>query len=65
MILGNKIDKQGAISEQALKSYLGLEGLTTGKQGGPTSLRPIEIFMCSIRNQMGYGDGFKWLSQYI
>jgi GTP-binding protein SAR1 len=63
--LGNKIDKNGAVSEQELKNKLGLDGMTTGKQGGATSLRPLEIFMCSIRNQMGYGEGFQWLSQYI
>ncbi|KAL0484393.1 GTP-binding protein SAR1 [Acrasis kona] len=65
LVLGNKIDKQGAVSEMYLKGALGLDGLTTGKQGGPTNNRPIEIFMCSIRNQMGFREGFQWLSQYV
>lgn len=37
MILGNKIDKQGAASEEELRHYFGLNGRTTGKVK-PTSL---------------------------
>lgn len=31
MILGNKIDKQGAASEDEIRHYFGLNGRTTGK----------------------------------
>ncbi|KAI8866674.1 small COPII coat GTPase SAR1 [Ramicandelaber brevisporus] len=68
VVLGNKIDSPKAVNEQDLRTALGLHQ-TTGKgrptgnvQGGP---RPIEVFMCSVSNKMGYGDGFRWLSQYI
>ncbi|KAG6505207.1 hypothetical protein ZIOFF_037561 [Zingiber officinale] len=68
LILGNKIDIPYAASEDELRYHLGLNNFTTGK--GKVNLvdsnvRPLEIFMCSIVRKMGYGEGFKWVSQYI
>lgn len=130
LILGNKIDRPEAISEDALRGLFGLTGNTTGKvvntyisrqhlvlhtnlrlnnvavvqdeayfihtkdvqgKGGADmlvinenpsfllflfslqgkvslkelNLRPMEVFMCSVLKRQGYGDGFRWLSQYI
>ncbi|KAI3805884.1 hypothetical protein L1987_21771 [Smallanthus sonchifolius] len=62
LILGNKIDIPYAASEDELRYHLGLTGVTTGK--GKVNLK-LEVFMCSIVGKMGYGDGFKWVSQYI
>ncbi|KAL9556735.1 COPII coat GTPase [Mucor bainieri] len=65
LILGNKIDAPGAVSEETLRQQLGLFQ-TTGKGTVPlTNIRPMELFMCSIVMRQGYGDGFRWLSQYV
>ncbi|XP_066337879.1 small COPII coat GTPase SAR1A-like isoform X2 [Miscanthus floridulus] len=68
LVLGNKIDIPQAAPEHALAYYLGLAGCTTGKGTvdlAGTGVRPIEVFMCSVVRKMGYGEGFKWMSQYI
>jgi len=70
LLLGNKIDlAHKAVSEDGLKSSLGLSGLTTGKtaqgSGHQAQVRPLEVFMCSVVKRTGYGDGFRWLSQYL
>jgi GTP-binding protein SAR1 len=66
VILGNKIDAPGAVSEAQLKQALGLDGQTTGKNGKVAEgIRPIEVFMCSIVKRAGYADGFRWLANFL
>eukprot|EP01018_Ginkgo_biloba_P038253 Gb_01947 [translate_table: standard] len=68
LILGNKIDIPYAASEDELRYYLGLTNYTTGKGKvnlADSNVRPMEVFMCSIVRKMGYGEGIKWMSQYI
>ncbi|KAG1326198.1 putative Dihydrolipoyl dehydrogenase 2, chloroplastic [Cocos nucifera] len=68
LVLGNKIDIPYAASEDELRYHLGLSNFTTGKGKvnlGDSNVRPLEVFMCSIVRKMGYGEGFKWLSQYV
>lgn len=62
------IDIPIAASEEELRYYLGLSNFTTGKGNvnlSDSNVRPLEVFMCSIVRKMGYGEGFKWMSQYI
>ena len=67
LVLGNKIDRPQAVSEDVLRYELGLFD-TYGKDrvaDANPGVRPIELYMCSVVKRMGYADGFKWLSQFI
>jgi len=67
LVLGNKIDLGTAPSEEDLRYQLGLYE-TYGKESKgekSPSIRPIELYMCSVVRKMGYGDGFKWLAQFL
>ena len=68
VILGNKIDLPNAVPEDQLKAALGISSLSTGKQTKPSkdsSVRPFEVYLCSVVKKVGYGDAFRWLSQYL
>eukprot|EP00906_Rhabdomonas_costata_P030493 RCo043097 len=67
IILGNKIDIPTAVPEESLKDALGLRQLTTGKKEtqAPPNVRPLEVFMCSVVKKKGYGEGFRWLANYL
>ncbi|XP_038592061.1 GTP-binding protein SAR1b isoform X2 [Micropterus salmoides] len=68
LVLGNKIDRPEAISEGGLRGAFALDGQVTGKGNvsmKELNVRPLEIFMCSVLKKQGYGEGFRWLSQYI
>ncbi|GMY28068.1 GTP-binding protein SAR1A [Fagus crenata] len=61
-------DKSLATAQDELRYHMGLTNFTTGKGRvdlADSNVRPLEVFMCSIVRKMGYGEGFKWLSQYI
>lgn len=68
LILGNKIDIPGAASEDEIRTVFNLHGQTTGKgviSRSELHTRPMELFMCSVLKRQGYGEGFRWLAQYI
>jgi len=70
-ILGNKIDVPTACSEDELRNELSLYSQSTFGRLRPddwtraTGPRPVEIFMTSIIMRQGYGDGIRWLAQFI
>eukprot|EP01060_Flectonema_neradi_P036897 TRINITY_DN726_c2_g1_i1.p1 TRINITY_DN726_c2_g1~~TRINITY_DN726_c2_g1_i1.p1 ORF type:complete len:197 (+),score=30.00 TRINITY_DN726_c2_g1_i1:62-652(+) len=64
LILGNKIDLRGSCSRKTLVSALGIEDeLQEVAKGEKT--RPIRLEMCSVVNETGYGDGFRWLASTL
>ena len=56
LVLGNKIDRPGAASEDELRITLDIYTATE---------RPQELFMCSIVRRQGFKEGFEWLSQHL
>ena len=66
LVLGNKIDKKEAVKEYELREELGISR-TTGKHLGKKAddVRPLEVFMCSVKMKSGFADGLKWLSSLI
>lgn len=69
VVLGNKIDKDGALSEAQFREVFYLMQ-TTGKGERthgklPSETRPIEVFMCEIINRRGYSHALKWAIQFI
>jgi GTP-binding protein SAR1 len=65
VILGNKIDMNGAASEAELRKELGLIQTTGKERMAEKGVRPIEVFTCSVTRSMGYGQAFTWLAKYI
>lgn len=66
LVLGNKIDKKTAVSEEQLKHALGLQSTSGKKSGrGQAGPQPLEVFMCSVVKRAGYADGFRWLAQFL
>ena len=72
-ILGNKIDIPTACSDEELRQFLELPTSYNyyGGGGGQNtgSMRPnggpIEVFMVSLVNKMGYSAAFRWISEVL
>lgn len=66
LILANKIDKKSAVREGELREALGI-ATTTGKnqKNRQQNVRPIEIFMTSLKMKTGFKQGLDWLSRML
>lgn len=51
VILGNKIDKAGAVPENELREALGVDSKESWNKN---NTRPMEVFMCSVAKKSGY-----------
>ena len=61
LVLGNKIDLPKAVSEGGLRNSLSL-----AQNGGLFEApRRGGLFMCSVVKNIGYKEGFEWLSKCI
>lgn len=61
LVLGNKVDLSGHVSEEGLRQVLGLF------ESPYLKLEPgaIKVFMCSAAMKRGYGRGINWLLKQI
>ncbi|EAQ82984.1 predicted protein [Chaetomium globosum CBS 148.51] len=66
LVLGNKIDKPGAVAEEELRDLLGglssPVGVGNEMSRGREASRPVKLFMCSVVMGQGYKEGFAWLA---
>lgn len=71
-VLGNKIDIPTACSEEELRSFLQIPisyNYNMNQGGQNWSYRPgggpVDVFMCSLLNKMGYSAAFKFISDVL
>lgn len=64
VVLGNKIDAPGAVSEEELREAMGLTQ-TYGPSPNGSGVRPIEVFMCSVARRLGYKEGMSHASLHL
>ena len=60
LVLGNKIDLPSAVSEDALRQSLGLVACDELDDKDR-----VKLFMCSVKRNVGYADGLKWLHRKL
>ncbi|CAD8154671.1 unnamed protein product [Paramecium octaurelia] len=67
VIFGNKIDKPGAVPEEELRQALGINVKQNINKKNIKEIdgRPVDVFMCSVANKVGYAEGFRWLSDLL
>jgi GTP-binding protein SAR1 len=58
LVLGNKVDRHDAVSEDQLRDQLGIDPRVRSIG------RPTQLFMCSTATLQGMEDAIRWLSQH-
>jgi GTP-binding protein SAR1 len=64
-LLYNKIDMPTAQGPPVVSNALGVSNILTGKGKPAAGVRPLEAFPTSVVNNQGYGDGMRWMSQFL
>ena len=67
LILGNKVDKKGSVTEEELRQAFGLINQTPYGMEPVNSIqgKPIKLLMCAIAKKFGFMEGFEWLEKVI
>ena len=65
LLLGNKADLGSAVSEDELRTKLGLRDCATGKPAVATGGIRLKLFMCSAVRRVGFEDAFRWLDAQL
>ncbi|XP_071136940.1 small COPII coat GTPase SAR1-like [Mytilus edulis] len=69
LILGNKIDKHGCCGKEQLIQELGINMYLSENENSEdksSTTRPCTLVMSSsVVQQIGYGDGFRWMVKQI
>lgn len=61
LVLGNKTDIGGAMSEQEVRHFFGIKTEAAVEEGAT----PIALHMCSLLQNEGYAAGFKWIAGFL
>lgn len=64
LVLGNKCDLPSAVRKEELYYSLGLDQLAAAGPGAAPP-RPIELYMCSVYEGVGFPEGLEWLGKCI
>jgi len=66
LILANKVDLPGARSPNEIAATLGIFNQTAENVSSvQPGTRAIRVFPCSVKEKIGYAEGFRWLSKFL
>ncbi|CAF4336447.1 unnamed protein product, partial [Rotaria magnacalcarata] len=67
VILGTKSDLPEAVTEEKLRQVLDIFSVITESTVDSTNVndRPMELFMCNLKEQASFGCAFRWLGRFL